>query len=264
MTTLSPVNRPLLIPGLPRVWRGAARAPARLRSRPRRVGAAPRPPGRRRAGPARRHPARAGRPGARGRARRPGGRRPRACSTPCTRPDSSCPRPRLLPITLPPETRRRLMGEAAALALRSVGGEPAPAAVLRRRAAARVVVTGRGRLGAPIAVALAEAGVGHVRADLTGVVGPGELAGGPLRGSDVGRPRQRGDHRGRPARRAGHADRFGTPDARLPGRPARPRRAGEPGRRRVRRSPPAASGGHHPGGRRRDRPAGAGRRARRA
>src|SRR5919107_156279 len=42
-------------------------------------------------------------------------------------------------------------------------------------------------LGAAIAVALAEAGVGHVHPDLAGPVTPGELAGGPLRGADVGR-----------------------------------------------------------------------------
>ena len=94
----------------------------------------------------------------------------------------------LLPPSLPPQARRRLTGEAAALALR--GPAAGPAEVLRRRATARVMITGRGRLGAPIAVALAEAGVGQVHADLPGAVGPGELAGGPLRGADVGRPRQ--------------------------------------------------------------------------
>lgn len=82
----------------------------------------------------------------------------------------------------------RLTGEAAVLALR---GDPSctPATRLRRRHAARVVVSGQGRLGAPIAVALAEAGVGHVHPELPGLVHPGELAAGPLRGSDVGRPR---------------------------------------------------------------------------
>lgn len=53
-----------------------------------------------------------------------------------------------------------------------------------------MVVSGRGRLGAPIAVALAEAGVGHVHPDLSGVVGPAELTGSPLGPGDVGAPRR--------------------------------------------------------------------------
>jgi hypothetical protein len=65
-----------------------------------------------------------------------------------------------------------------------------PAATLRRRLTSRVVVTGRGRLGAGLAVALAEAGVGHVHPDLPGSVTLTELAGGPLRGADVGSPRR--------------------------------------------------------------------------
>ncbi|MBB4737324.1 hypothetical protein BJY16_000783 [Actinoplanes octamycinicus] len=92
----------------------------------------------------------------------------------------------LLPAGLPSDQRRRLTGEAAALAL----GAPlaSPARVLRRRRAARVVVTGRGRLGATVAVALAEAGVGHVHPDLSGMVGPGDLAGSPLTAADLGDP----------------------------------------------------------------------------
>jgi hypothetical protein len=83
----------------------------------------------------------------------------------------------------------RLTGEAAVLALRGDPSRVTPATRLRRRHAARVVISGQGRLGAPIAVALAEAGVGHVHPDLPGLVHPGELAAGPLRGSDVGKPR---------------------------------------------------------------------------
>jgi bacteriocin biosynthesis cyclodehydratase domain-containing protein len=111
--------------------------------------------------------------------------------------------PALVPPHLPGGHHGRLAGEAAALALhaRAVAGRadpmpgagPAaraePAARLRRRAAARVVVTGHGRLAAPIAVALACSGVGHVHADVPGVVGPLELPGGPLTDADVGQPR---------------------------------------------------------------------------
>ena len=96
------------------------------------------------------------------------------------------PAPDLLPTGLPHESRRHLIGEAAALAM--AGKHPAD--ILRRRAACRVLLTGHGRLGAPIAVALAEAGVGSVQAEMPGTVGPGELAGGPLRGTDLGRPRR--------------------------------------------------------------------------
>ncbi|MBG0561762.1 hypothetical protein [Actinoplanes aureus] len=103
----------------------------------------------------------------------------------------------LLPATLPAATRHRLSGEAAALALdaaaRTSGGvrtDPAPARVFRRRRAARIVITGHGRLGPTIAVALAESGVGHVYPDLSGTVGPDELAGAPLQPADVGSPRR--------------------------------------------------------------------------
>lgn len=96
------------------------------------------------------------------------------------------PAPRLLPPSLPAASRRRLAGEATALALR---GAPSPARLLRRRAAARVLVSGSGRLGAPLAVTLAEAGVGHVYPDLSGTVTAAELPGGPLREADIGAPR---------------------------------------------------------------------------
>jgi hypothetical protein len=102
----------------------------------------------------------------------------------------------LLPAALPDDARRRLSGEAAALALRTAGratprqrGAGSPAQILRRRAAARVVVAGRGRLAAPIAVALAQAGVGHIHADLDGHVTPAELPGGPLTAAETDRPR---------------------------------------------------------------------------
>jgi hypothetical protein len=87
--------------------------------------------------------------------------------------------PSLLPRGLPDSTRRRLTPEATALALDRDDApvsssprapRPSPAQALRRRGSARVVVAGRGRLAAPIAVALAEAGVGHVDPDLRGPV----------------------------------------------------------------------------------------------
>ncbi|WP_092558230.1 hypothetical protein [Actinoplanes derwentensis] len=97
----------------------------------------------------------------------------------------------LLPPAMPADTRQRLTCEAAALALGSAGpADPSPAHVLRRRRSARVVVTGRGRLGAPIAVALAEAGVGHVHPDLSGAVGAAEITGSPFGPGDVGSPRR--------------------------------------------------------------------------
>lgn len=77
-------------------------------------------------------------------------------------------------------------GEAAALAHQGV---PAPATVLRRRARAVVRVTGEGRLGAGVAVALASAGIGHVETDLPGEVTAAELPGGPLSAADLGRSR---------------------------------------------------------------------------
>jgi bacteriocin biosynthesis cyclodehydratase domain-containing protein len=68
----------------------------------------------------------------------------------------------LLPHNLPDPVRRRLADEAAALALRGGTAPATPAQILRRRSAARVVVTGHGQLAAPVALALAQAGVGHV------------------------------------------------------------------------------------------------------
>src|SRR3954454_3345413 len=130
----------------------------------------------------------------------------------------------LFPTALAAESRARLTGEAAALALAQTAGlrraitapqaptprprsgpvrarpsrrtpsapgrvQLTPAQILRRRGAAQVVVTGQGRLGAGIAVALAEAGVRHVHCDQLGAVALAELAGSPLRASEVGRPR---------------------------------------------------------------------------
>ena len=109
------------------------------------------------------------------------------------------PGPSFLPASLPATTRRRLAPEAAALALarppRQIPPEGStasqrPARILQRRVSARISVAGRGRLGAPIAVALAEAGVGHVHPDLPGAVTEADLPGGPLRPADLGLPRR--------------------------------------------------------------------------
>lgn len=67
----------------------------------------------------------------------------------------------LLPSRLPGPVRERLVREAAALALH--GAEPAsPAQLLRRRAAATVMITGGGPVVGPMAVSLARAGIGHL------------------------------------------------------------------------------------------------------
>lgn len=94
----------------------------------------------------------------------------------------------LLPQNLPEPARQRLHAEAAALALRGSDAPATPAQVLRRRAAARVLVTGTSRLGAPVAIALAQAGVGHVHVDLAGRVAPADIIGG-LVTADIRRSR---------------------------------------------------------------------------
>ncbi|MFB9543347.1 TOMM precursor leader peptide-binding protein [Micromonospora sagamiensis] len=93
----------------------------------------------------------------------------------------------LLPTGLADPDRARLSDEAGALALGAGDLPGTPAQVLRRRRAARVVVTGSGRLGGPVAVALAQAGVGHVDPDLGGRVRPADLVGTGLLPGDVGR-----------------------------------------------------------------------------
>jgi hypothetical protein len=97
----------------------------------------------------------------------------------------------LLPGHLAPPVRRRLTGEAAALALRRPRSKSAatPAQILRHRAAARVVVTGHSRLGPAVAIALAHAGVGQVSPTLDGQVEPGDTITGGLLATDLGRPR---------------------------------------------------------------------------
>ncbi|MFU8871979.1 TOMM precursor leader peptide-binding protein [Micromonospora sp. SL4-19] len=94
----------------------------------------------------------------------------------------------LLPPDLAGPLRARLAGEADSLALATAGLPGTPAQVLRRRRAARVLVTGASRLGGAIAVALAQAGVGHVAPDLAGPVRPGDLVGTGLTAAEMGRP----------------------------------------------------------------------------
>ncbi|MFF5079895.1 hypothetical protein ACFY36_22815 [Actinoplanes sp. NPDC000266] len=108
----------------------------------------------------------------------------------------------LIPRTSTGTVHQRLVGEATALAFHDRRAAPiprhvppalrsgrAPTTTLRRRQVASVLITGRGRLGAPIAVALAEAGVGNVWADVPGSVHEDELSGGPFRKSTIGTPR---------------------------------------------------------------------------
>ncbi|WP_341717488.1 TOMM precursor leader peptide-binding protein [Micromonospora sp. FIMYZ51] len=94
----------------------------------------------------------------------------------------------LLPRDLAGPRRLRLAAEAGALALTAARLPGTPAQVLRRRLAARVVVTGAGPFGAAIAVALAQAGVGHVHPDLPGPVRPVDLVGTGIGADEIGRP----------------------------------------------------------------------------
>ncbi|RKN39909.1 hypothetical protein [Micromonospora endolithica] len=94
----------------------------------------------------------------------------------------------LLPRDLTEPTRARLTAEAGALALAAARLPGTPAQVLRRRRAARVVVGGSGQLGAVVALALAQAGVGQVHPDLTGPVRPADLVGTGIPAADLGRP----------------------------------------------------------------------------
>jgi bacteriocin biosynthesis cyclodehydratase domain-containing protein len=92
----------------------------------------------------------------------------------------------LLPSGLAEPVRRRLAPEVAALALR---GEGTPATALRRRAAARVLISGYARLAVPIAAALAQAGIGHVDPALTGRTRPDDATLGGFLPADVDQPR---------------------------------------------------------------------------
>ncbi|MEV6811330.1 TOMM precursor leader peptide-binding protein [Micromonospora sp. NPDC051296] len=94
----------------------------------------------------------------------------------------------LLPRDLAGPRRARLAAEADALALAAARLPGTPAQVLRRRLAARVTLTGAGPLGAAIAIALAQAGVGHVHPDLPGSIRPVDLVGTGIAAGEIGRP----------------------------------------------------------------------------
>ena len=205
--------RPTLLPGLTRLWRD--RHTLQLGARP----AAGRPagggrPARRRGcstcstAPAANAPSwprpatvdvTAGRrphPARRAARRRPGGR----------------PRTRLLPRDLTGPARPRLAGEAARAGPGRRRDYPAP----RPRCSAGAAPPGSwspapAALGAPVAVALAQAGVGHVHPDLAGPVDPADLVGSGLPAADL-----------RPAAAAGGA---GPPSPASPRAPAPARAA---------------------------------------
>ena len=96
----------------------------------------------------------------------------------------------LHPTDLPEPVRRRLDLETVALALPGPGRvRTNPAATIRRRLAAQVLITGSSHLAVPIAATLASAGVGHVDPDVTGVTRLADAAPAGLLPSDVQRPR---------------------------------------------------------------------------
>lgn len=107
----------------------------------------------------------------------------------------------LMPPSMPEAVRRRLVSEAAAIAMsarpKDIPGmdrvtstrRSLPAEAIRRRASASVQVTGASRLVVPIASTLARAGVGHVDPAVTGRVGVHDDAIGGLTPADTNRPR---------------------------------------------------------------------------
>ncbi|NLU76919.1 hypothetical protein HCA58_00625 [Micromonospora sp. HNM0581] len=94
----------------------------------------------------------------------------------------------LVPRDLTGPRRTRLAAEVGALALAAARLPGTPAQLLRRRLAARVTVAGSGPLGPAIAVALAQAGVGHVHCDLPGPVRPLDLVGTGIAATEIGCP----------------------------------------------------------------------------
>ncbi|RQX10657.1 hypothetical protein DDE19_31965 [Micromonospora ureilytica] len=94
----------------------------------------------------------------------------------------------LIPRDLTGPVRARLAAEAGALALTAARLPGTPAQVLRRRRAARVLLTGGGALGGPLTVALAQSGVGQVIPQLTGLVRAVDLIGTGIPATELGSP----------------------------------------------------------------------------
>jgi hypothetical protein len=97
----------------------------------------------------------------------------------------------LRPGRLTETTRRRLTPQLTALALRGAGtGTGVGASVaMRRRQAARILISGAGPLAVPIGTALASAGIGHVHPAISGITLPGDATPGGLLPADEHRPR---------------------------------------------------------------------------
>jgi hypothetical protein len=99
----------------------------------------------------------------------------------------------LYPAELPESARRRLVGEANALALAPPDDTsphpPTPAARLRRRQSSHVILTGSSQLAVPIATVLGAAGVGHVDPEVSGVTRLDDAAPAGLLPGDAHRPR---------------------------------------------------------------------------
>jgi len=117
-----------------------------------------------------------------------------------------------LPVSLPPETRRRLAPEVAALSLTAGAAAGRVVATRSRRS---VVVHGACRLGAPVAALLAASGVGRVTVTASGTVTAEDASPAGLLPGDEHRPR---------ATAASEAVRRAAPgtDTRPPGHARRP------------------------------------------
>ncbi len=120
------------------------------------------------------------------------------------------------PAAIAPEARVRLEAEAAALVLAESGSADgrSPANRVRRRHAARVIVSGSSQLAVPIAATLAAAGIGHLNTDVSGTAHLADAAPAGLLPSDAQRPRDEA---------AADAVRRAAPDVRIG--PMRPDRA---------------------------------------